>query len=256
VGTANDDSLRDRLPESAASDQHPAGDRSTIVIADSDPLAARIARDTLEAAGGFTVVGVARSALEASDLTIHYGPDVVLLETGLPGSSGTETIRLLAARAPSACLVVFSRLEGDDQQLDAIAAGAVGFLPKSAGVERLPDVIRSVLNGEAAVSRRVTKRLIERFRSLPADGVGMRPVWSDLTTREWQILDLISQGKTTREMAAALYLTEDTIYGHVKAVLRKLEVRSREEAIEKARELRRPSLEPHVVTVNGHGPDG
>jgi NarL family two-component system response regulator LiaR len=100
--------------------------------------------------------------------------------------------------------------------------------------------VESVVRGEAAISRKVTMRLIERLRHLPEGGVGMRPVRSPLTEREWEVLDLLCQGKNTSEIADALVLSEETIYSHAKNVLRKLDVHSREEAIEAAEQLRQP----------------
>ena len=221
-------------------DEQPAESVLTVVIADPDPLAARMVRDALQARSGLQVAAVANDGREAVEITLHYRPAVTVLEIELPGDDGIETIRRIAAGAPEVGIVVFSWSERDDRQLDAIGAGAVGFLHKSAGVDRLPNVIRAVAQGEAAVSREITKRLIERFRALPEDGIGMRPVWSDLTTREWQVLDLISQGKSTRVMAAELFLSEETVYGHAKSLMRKLGVNSREEATRVAKQLRGP----------------
>jgi NarL family two-component system response regulator LiaR len=97
-----------------------------------------------------------------------------------------------------------------------------------------------VVRGESAFSRKVTMRLIERLRNFPEGGTGIRPVRSSLTEREWEILDFFCQGKDTKQIAEALVLSEDTVYTHSKNVLRKLNVHSRQEAVEAARRMRVP----------------
>jgi DNA-binding NarL/FixJ family response regulator len=216
------------------------GSRPKVLIADSDPLAARVVRDMLHEDGDFVIPGVAKDGLEAVELARHYRPHVVLLELALPVIDGMTVIRRLAEEAPDVRVVVFSQHDGEDVQLDALRAGAVGFISKRAGVERLPHVLRAAADGEAAISRRLTMRIVELLKALPDNGIGVRPVRSDLTPREWEVLDLISQGKDTREIAEELVLSEDTIYSHVKSMLRKLGVHSRSEAVEAARKMREP----------------
>jgi NarL family two-component system response regulator LiaR len=211
-----------------------------LVIADSDPLARRVVRDALEDRGGFVVPAEASSGNEAVELALHYRPDVTLMETSLPGLDGLTATRRIHEEAPEVRVLILSRDDGEDVQLQALQAGAAGFISKNVPVETVSRVVESVVRGEAAISRRVTMRLIERLRHLPEGGVGMRPVRSALTEREWEVLDLLCQGRNTREIAEALVLSEETIYSHSKNVLRKLEVHSREEAIEAAEQLRQP----------------
>ena len=225
---------------SAVAPRPEPGSRPKVLIADSDPLAARVVRDMLHEDGDFVIPGVAKDGLEAVELARHYRPQVVLLELALPVVDGMTVIRRLAEEAPDVRVVVFSQHDQEDVQLDALRAGAVGFISKRAGVERLPYVLRAAADGEAAISRRLTMRIVELLKALPDNGIGVRPVRSDLTPREWEVLDLISQGKDTREIAEELVLSEDTIYSHVKSMLRKLGVHSRSEAVEVARKMREP----------------
>jgi DNA-binding NarL/FixJ family response regulator len=90
------------------------------------------------------------------------------------------------------------------------------------------------------VSRSLTSYLIEQLRNSAEDGSGMRPVKSSLTTREWEVLDLICAGDSTRDISQKLFLSEDTVYSHTKSILRKLDVHSRAEAADAARRLRQP----------------
>jgi two-component system, NarL family, response regulator LiaR len=215
-------------------------DTTHVVIADSDPLARRVVRDALQDRTGFVVPAEASSGAEAVELTLHYRPDVTLMETSLPGIDGLTATRRIKEEAPEIHVLILSRDDHEDLQLRALQAGAAGFVSKHVPVETVSRVVESVVRGEAAISRKVTMRLIERLRHLPEGGVGMRPVRSPLTEREWEVLDLLCQGKNTREMAEALVLSEETIYSHSKNVLRKLDVHSREEAVEAAEQLRRP----------------
>jgi DNA-binding NarL/FixJ family response regulator len=107
-------------------------------------------------------------------------------------------------------------------------------------IESVGRALRSVASGEAAVSRSLTSYLIEQLRYTTENGRGMRPVKSPLTTREWEVLDLICAGDSTREISAKLFLSEDTVYSHTKSILRKLGVHSRAEAVEAAARLRQP----------------
>lgn len=182
----------------------------------------------------------ASSGHEAVELALHYRPDVALMEVSLPGLDGVTATRRIHEEAPEVRVLILSRDDEEVVQLQALQAGAAGFVSKNVPIETMSRVVESVVRGEAAISRRVTMRLIERLRHLPQGGVGMRPVRSPLTEREWEVLDLFCQGKNTREIAEALVLCEETIYSHSKNVLRKLDVHSRDEAVEAAEQLRQP----------------
>jgi two-component system, NarL family, response regulator LiaR len=226
-----------------------------VVIADSDPLARRVIRDALQDGTGFVIPAEASSGREAVELSLHYRPDVTLMEASLPGIDGLAATRLIRGKAPEVRVLIFSRDDRETIQLQALQAGAAGFVSKNVPVETVSRVVQSVVRGEAAISRKVTMRLIERLRHLPKGGAGMRPVRSPLTGREWEVLDLLCQRKNTREIAEALVLSEETIYSHSKNLLRKLEVHSREEAIEAAEHLRQPivGLADDPEASNGNG---
>jgi NarL family two-component system response regulator LiaR len=213
-----------------------------VVIADSDPLARRVIRDALQDGTGFVVPGEAACGIEAVELSLHYRPEVTLMEASLPGMDGLAATRRIRANAPEVRVLIFSRDDREEIQLEALQAGASGFVSKNVPVETVSRVVQSVVRGEAAISRRVTMRLIERLRHLPQNGTGMRPVRSQLTAREWEVLDLLCERKNTREIADALVLSEETVYSHSKNLLRKLSVHSREEAIEAAEQLRQPMI--------------
>jgi DNA-binding NarL/FixJ family response regulator len=217
----------------------PSEAKLRLIIADPDPLVRRAIRDSLVGTG-FVVTAEASDGIEAVELAAHYVPDLVLMEVGLPALDGISACREITARAPEVRVVMFA-VNGDrETELRALRAGASGFLPKTTSIESVGRALRSVATGEAAVSRSLTSYLIEHLRSVAGDGAGMRPVRSPLTTREWEVLDLICSGDTTREISRKLFLSEDTVYSHTKSILRKLGVHSRGEAAEAARRLRQP----------------
>jgi DNA-binding NarL/FixJ family response regulator len=115
--------------------------------------------------------------------------------------------------------------------LIGLRTGAAGYLTKDLDVDVLPRALHGVLAGEAAISRRLSMRLVEQLRQQPDHVGGLRPVKSPLTPREWEVLELIAQANTTDQIAQALVLSSETVRSHVKNILRKLGVRSREEAV-------------------------
>ena len=119
-----------------------------------------------------------------------------------------------------------------------LRAGAAGFLSKNMELASLPRALRGALEGEAAISRRLAMQLVQHYRTAPTGGMGLRPVRSKLTAREWEVLDLLTGGATTDDVARLLVLSNETVRSHLKNLYRKLEVRSREEAVEAAGRLR------------------
>ena len=211
-----------------------------VIIGDPDPITRRVIRYALHNQEGFVIPAEGSSAREIVELSLHYRPDVTLMEASLPGLDGLTAARRIRDEAPEVRVVIFSQHDAEETQLEALRAGACGFLSKNVPLDTVARVLRGVVSGESAFSRKVTMRLIERLRELPEAGIGMRPVHSPLTEREWEILDFFCQGKDTRQIAETLVLSEETIHSHSKNVLRKLKVHSRQEAVELAERLRVP----------------
>ena len=180
------------------------------------------------------------SGVEASELAIHYRPDLVLLSLTLVGLDGFGACRRILEKAPEVRVLLLAPGPDAGRELEALRAGASGLLAKESGVEALVDAARVVCDGQMAVSFTATRLLVERLRSEPESGIGMRPVRSTLTPREWEVLDLLAQGGTTRDISEQLYLTQDTVHSHVKNILRKLGVHSRADAVARIHQLRSP----------------
>ena len=208
-----------------------------MLIADDDPLARRALRDALQEAG-CAVAADATDGQEAVELALHYRPDVVLMDVGLPRIDGIAAMRQILEQAPEVRVVMLSAHQRRGLRPSRARRRASGYLSKDIDLTSLPRAMRGVIEGEAAVSRALTMRLIERLRTLPRETRGMRPVKSPLTPREWEVLDLMTAGSSTHEIADELVLSPETVYSHIKNLLRKLGVHSRAEAIELAQGLR------------------
>jgi DNA-binding NarL/FixJ family response regulator len=207
------------------------------ILADDDPLARRVIRDTLHAAG-ITVVAEAANGREAVELGAFYRPDVVLMDYMMPGMDGLEATRRLQELAPEVRVVMLTGAGDEDLGLRALVAGASGWLTKDIELEALPRALRGTLQGEAAISRRLAMRLVEHYRREHAGRRGLRPIHSPLTDREWEVLDLLSAGAGTEEIARALVLSTETVRSHLKRIYPKLGVRSRADAVRAAQSLR------------------
>jgi DNA-binding NarL/FixJ family response regulator len=161
----------------------------------------------------------------------------VVVDPELPDMTGLEFVRSVHRAAPRVAVLLLSSLDDDELAIRALREGANGYLSKRLSLEILPRIVRSMAAGEAVVTRKLTMRLVERLREIPETGAGLRPVRSALSSREWEVLDLICAGTGTRGIAQDLGLSVETVRSHVKRILRKLGAHSREEAARIAAQL-------------------
>jgi DNA-binding NarL/FixJ family response regulator len=218
-------------------------ERLRALLADPDPLVRGVVRDELRNAG-FIVVADTGDGRDALDLVRFYRPDLAVMEARLPSLETVSAIRTIARDVPQTRVVILSAAPDEELGLELLRAGAVGYLSKDVGVAALPRTLAKVAAGEAAVPRTLSMRVLESLRRVPDRG--WRPLHSQLTTREWEVIELLSAGAGTQDIAAELVLSPATVYGHVKNIMRKLEVRSRSEAVAAAQRLRPAEME---VTV-------
>ena len=209
------------------------------LVTDDDPLVRRLLRDTLQR-GNVTVIAEATTGREAVELALFYRPDVVVMDDVMPEMDGIEATRRIYEQDPSIRVILLTGAGDESLVLRGLRAGAAGFLSKDMELDSLPRTLRASRAGEAAISRKLAMQLIKHYRSAPIGGTGLRPVRSKLTDREWEVLDLLSGGASTDDIARALVLSSETVRSHLKNLYRKLEVRSREEAVAAAARLRDP----------------
>jgi DNA-binding NarL/FixJ family response regulator len=201
-----------------------------VLIADDQALVRSGFRMILEVRDDLEVVGEAATGSEAVELAARLDPDVILMDVRMPGLDGVEATRRLTASGSRARVLILTTFDVDEYVYEAIRAGASGFLLKDVQPAQLVEAVRVVADGEGLLAPTVTRRLLERFASeLPDE----KPPVSleSLTPRELEILRLVASGLSNAEIAERLVVTEATVKTHVSAVLRKLGLRDRVQAV-------------------------
>ena len=229
-GPAPDAQQMPRAELSGGGDQ-----RLRVLIADPDGLARSTMRTALLEADRVAVVLLAENAREALELARYYRPAVTIIDTALPPEGGVKLISRVRAAAPATRVLTVS--VDDQQAIAGLRAGAIGHVRKDIDPDELARLVVRAADGEAIVPQRLLMPLLELLREIPKSG--WRPLHSRLTTREWEIIELIGEGATTQQIAERLVLSPTTVYSHVKSVMRKLGVHSRRDAVAAAERLRR-----------------
>ena len=208
-----------------------------VVVADGSAFV-RMAVQSALAPAGIAVVAEAEDAAGALRETLTHRPDAVLLDVELD-----EDIAIVAAlrrESPGTALIILSPDESVTRALAAVCAGAVGFVPKRTAPERLPDIVRGAVAGEAAIPRRIMRGLLEHMAGPPAYVAVSCPA-GPLRPREREILDRMARGMTDRHISAELRLSEVTVRRHAAAAARRLGARRREDAVAAFRLMERGS---------------
>ncbi|GAB3577390.1 response regulator transcription factor [Leifsonia lichenia] len=206
-----------------------------VLLVDDQALVRLGFRMVLEADSGLNVVGEASDGLEAVRLAVETRPDVILMDVRMPSLDGIEATRRIVAANPAARIIILTTFDLDEYAFGGLRAGASGFLLKDARPSELTDAIRAVAAGDAAVSGRVTRSMLELFADrLPAASTaqsgGADPT-AALTPREREILLAIADGLSNGEIGTKFFLTESTVKTHVGRVLAKLHLRDRVHAV-------------------------
>jgi DNA-binding NarL/FixJ family response regulator len=206
-----------------------------VVIADDQPMMRAGFKAVLEATGDIQVVAEAGDGEEAVRAAEEHAPDVVLMDIRMPGIDGIEATR----RLPRQRVLILTTFGLDQYILEALRAGASGFLLKDAPTQEVVAAVRAVAAGDAVLSTAVTRQLLDQVaRRLPA-AVSRRPDELDLLTeREQEVLRMLANGLSNAEIAAALVVSEATVKSHVSHLLGKLGLRDRVQAVIYAYETR------------------
>jgi DNA-binding NarL/FixJ family response regulator len=183
------------------------------------------------------VVPVADAAATL-ELARQHRPDIVLLDDELPGIGDVGGPQKLAAEIPDSEVVVLAGRFDRGTGVRAVLAGAAGYISRGIAAEALPRIVRAVMRGETAIPRTLTTAVIERYRMLAGSQVGMRPMNTPLSSREWEVLDLMATGTSPREIATELVVPLETVQSREQRILAKLGVHSRAAAIVIAQKLR------------------
>lgn len=179
----------------------------------------------LEDAPAVRVVGEAGSAREALIACERLDPDVVILDIRLPDQPGVDVCRQIVERWPHIKVIILTSYANDDLIADAISAGAVGYVLKQVGNEELLRAIEAIRDGKALLDPQVTQRVLQRVRQ--TERLLDASAFRELSDRELEVLTLVSQGKTNRQIAQALTLSEKTVRNHVTSLLAKLGLSNR-----------------------------
>ena len=203
-----------------------------VLIADDQPLMRAAFDMTIRAEPDMAVVGEAADGSEAVEMARDLRPDVILMDVRMPVLDGVEATRQLSAQADPPKVLLLTTFEIDSYAIEALRAGASGFLLKDVHPQQLAEAIRVVARGEALLATTVTRRLLDAFADSTPPVPPMRArVLSALTEAELRVLRLVGRGLSNEEIAAELVVAETTVRTHVRHILDKLELRNRVQAV-------------------------
>ncbi len=236
----------------AGSSEMEPGTRTTparVLIADDHELVRDGFRRMLGYEEDLEVVGEARDGREAVELCRRLNPDLVLMDVRMPKMDGLEATRTIKAEQPSVSVLVITTYDNPDYLLEAIKAGAAGYVLKDAPNRQLTNAMRRALDGESPLNQELASQLIQRLAdeaTQPAQkphtavegrGAGAAPPPNELTLRELEVLKLVARGKTNQDIAESLFISKATAKVHVRRIISKLGVSDRTQAVVRALEL-------------------
>ena len=204
----------------------------TVVLVDDGPPIRTALAQTL-AAAGVELVGEASNGGDAIELVLDLRPDVVLIDIKLPDISGVQAIERLALLAPASRVLVLTRTE-ENRVVEAIVAGASGYILKTAPPKAIIDAVRATAAGESVLSSQIAGKLLERIREtdipITTSQDAANAIRAALTERELEIFTLLASGKSNQQIGRELSLSTNTISNHIKSILAKLHLDNRIQA--------------------------
>jgi DNA-binding NarL/FixJ family response regulator len=179
---------------------------------------------------GVNVVGEAPNGKNAIRLTSELAPDVVIMDLNMPGLTGVETTRHLAGVAPLTRVVVLTISADDEDVMDAVMAGACGYLLKDSSIQDLITGIRAAAAGESLISPQIAAKLLQRLRAQSTSEDAAATIQAELSDREIEVLKLIANGKDNAQIAGELFISPKTVKNHISNILMKLQIDNRIQA--------------------------
>ncbi|MFD2093482.1 response regulator [Blastococcus deserti] len=211
-----------------------------VLLADDQALFREALATLLGVRGEVEVVGEAGDGAEAIRQCAAHRPDVVLMDLHMPVLDGVAATRRLRVEQPEVRVLALTTFDDDEDVFAALRAGAVGYLLKDVSSDRLLEAVLAAARGESVLQPSVAAKVVARFATLPEDGAPParpQPLVVPLSDRELEVLRLLADGSSNREIAASLFLAEGTVKNHVTNVLAKLGARDRTQAALRGRAL-------------------
>jgi DNA-binding NarL/FixJ family response regulator len=203
-----------------------------VLVVDDQPLMRAAYQMTIRAEPDLEIVAEAADGLEAIELARRERPDVILMDVRMPRMDGVEATRALVAEDPSARILMLTTFDLDEYAIEALRAGASGFLLKDVRPEELAEAIRVVARGDALLAPSVTRRLLDALADSSAPADPPRPsVLEHLTDTELKVLTLVGSGRSNDEIAHELFVAETTVRTHIRHIFEKLGLKSRVQAV-------------------------
>jgi DNA-binding NarL/FixJ family response regulator len=204
-------------------------DELRVVLVDDHDLFRTGLKNLLEEQG-VQVVGEAANGQVALRLVGELAPEVVVMDLNMPGISGVETTRKLASIAPLTRVVVLTISAEDDDVMNAVMAGACGYLLKDSSIQDLIAGIRAAASGEALISPQIAAKVLQRLRAQTANVDAAEMIRTELSDREIEVLKLIANGKDNAQIARELFISPKTVKNHISNILMKLQIENRIQA--------------------------
>lgn len=198
-----------------------------VLLVDDQSMVRTGFRTILESEDGIVVVGEAENGQVAIDRALDLAPDVICMDVQMPVMDGLESTAEIVRRGAAGAVLMLTTFDRDDFLFQALAAGASGFLLKTAEAEQLIDAVTALANGDGLLSPEVTRRVIERSVRSPETSSATAPELELLTDRELEVLHLVAAGLSNSEIAGTLFVGEATVKTHVSNLLTKLGIRDR-----------------------------
>ena len=217
------------MTQTAEHDTQLDADVYRVLLVDDHDLFRTGLRTLLEEQG-VDVIGEASGGAEAVRFVRELSPDVVVMDLNMPGMSGTEATRQITSVAPLTRVLVLTISDQDADVMDAILAGACGYLLKDASIEELIRGIRSASVGESLISPHIASKVLQRVRASSTEPGVAETIRSELSDREIQVLKLIANGKDNAQIAGELHISPKTVKNHISNILMKLQIENRIQA--------------------------